>query len=499
MKRSFLFSFFVFFLGVVPSVAYGSEPPIALALSDAILMAIQNNPDIKIEQENIVSHSADVLSEQSEFDPSFRSHIQRTTNKSGSFSVTEPTIAEHKGLEAGLTFTKPLSWGGEVDLSLSQLRTDATFQRLNPAYQSNISLKWTQPLLRGFGKKMKQGKWIIANTKLEMAHHLFHARLMEIILKVVSLYWELIFQIENLSVQKDSLKLAKQLLEINETKVKLGVMAPIEILVAESSVASREEAVIVAQKGVRDTEDQLGALIGLWGERPLREDGREFSKNILPSDPPIDKAVDLNSNLLLDLALTKRPEIAAKQLEIQNNDVAASIAKNKLRSSLDFVAAWGPTGTGQNFLDAVDQGASLNFYRWEAGLFWNIPIGNHAAEALFLKETSAGKRSLIGKEKLQSDIRLDVREGARRVGTDFERIKATGRARDLARKQLSAASERFSLGLLSSRDLITFQNDVTVSDGHALRAIIDYNKSLGNLDRVTGRLLEKYQIEMASP
>ncbi len=65
--------------------------------------------------------------------------------------------------------------------------------------------------------------------------------------------------------------------------------------------------------------------------------------------------------------------------------------------------------------------------------------------------------------------------------TDFERIRATQRALELAKKQLLAGEERFQLGLISSHDIITFQNDVAIASVNALRALIDYNKSRANL------------------
>jgi outer membrane protein TolC len=334
---------------------------------------------------------------------------------------------------------------------------------------------------------------MIAQRQVEISHQAFRARVADIILKASFLYWELIFQRENLLVQQDSLKLAQQILEINATKVKLGLMAPIEILVAESLVASREEAVIVAQKGILDTEDQLGVLIGQG------EIGLPFSGKIVPSDRPVSEAASLDSKQLLSLAYQDRPEIAAKALERQNDEMRMRVAENRLKSSLDFIFALGPTGTGQTFSDSFDQLTSGDFYRWEAGFSFSVPIGNRLAIAAVWKESASQRRSKIETERLKLQIQLDVREGERRVETDFERIKATGRALALAKRQLLAGTERFQLGLLSSRDLITFQNDVTIAEGHALRAVIDYNKSLGNLDRVTGVLLKKYQIEIGLP
>lgn len=497
VKTFFRFIFLILLLIWPLPAVNAEEPSIALSLSEAIRLAIQNNPDIKIERENIDLQEANTLSERALFDPSFRLNTKHSVYTSPSFFSTQSLLGgfdEQRGTEISLGWKKPLSWGGETEIVISQLKSDSGFQSLNPTYQADMTLRWTQPLLKGFGKDIKQSSLVIAQRQVKIAHQAFRARVADILLKVISLYWELIFQRENLLVQQDSLKLAQHLLEINETKVKLGLMASIEILVAESLVASREEAVIIAQKGILDTQDQLGVLIGQW------ESGLPFSGKIIPSDRPVAEAADLDPKQLLSLAYQERSEMLAKTLEIENDHTRVSVAQNRLRTALDFIVALGPTtGVGTKFSDSFDQFISGDAYHWEAGLLWTVPIGNWLAIAAVQKESASQRKSKIETERLKLKIQLDVREGERRVATDFERIKATRHALALSKKQLSAATERFHLGLLSSRDFITFQNDVTIAAGHALRAVIDYNKSLGNLERVTGMLLKKYQIEMGLP
>ena len=52
-------------------------------------------------------------------------------------------------------------------------------------------------------------------------------------------YWELAYAIESLKVQRQSLELAKQSLKDTETRVRIGTMAPIDIVEAEAEVAQR--------------------------------------------------------------------------------------------------------------------------------------------------------------------------------------------------------------------------------------------------------------------
>ena len=109
----------------------------------------------------------------------------------------------------------------------------------------------------------------------------------------------------------------------------------------------------------------------------------------------------------------------------------------------------------------------------------------------------SANRAALAREKVRQQIALETKEGLRRVRTDFQRIATTRRARALAEKKLSAGNERFNLGLISSHDLLEFQNELADARGKELKAVTDYNKSLANLEKVTGLLSDRYPISAA--
>ena len=49
----------------------------------------------------------------------------------------------------------------------------------------------------------------------------------------------------------------QKLLNENQIKVRVGTMAPLDVVAAESEVAGREEAVIVAEAALLDAEDDV--------------------------------------------------------------------------------------------------------------------------------------------------------------------------------------------------------------------------------------------------
>ena len=74
-------------------------------------------------------------------------------------------------------------------------------------------------------------------------------------------FYDLQYAIGNLNVQRQSLELSQQSLKDNRARVEIGTMAPLDIVQAEAEVATREEAVIVAEAAIERQQDLLRALI----------------------------------------------------------------------------------------------------------------------------------------------------------------------------------------------------------------------------------------------
>ena len=69
--------------------------------------------------------------------------------------------------------------------------------------------------------------------------------------------------------------------------------------------------------------------------------------------------------------------------------------------------------------------------------------------------------------------------------------------RIMAEKQLEAELERVKVGLSATRFVLDFQRDLATAQGHELRTIVDYNKSLPNLARHKATTLDRYQLELS--
>ena len=72
-------------------------------------------------------------------------------------------------------------------------------------------------------------------------------------------------------------------------------------------------------------------------------------------------------------------------------------------------------------------------------------------------------------------------------------------ARRLAEDRLDAQEKKYQVGLSTSRDVLEDQERVANALTNEVQALVDYNKSLAQLGRVSYSTLQRFKIQMGDP
>jgi len=476
----------------------------AIALVDAAIRALKSNLDITISRQTKESRLSDIVVEQAKFDPTLSVNGQylRTVNPlnrpvfGGTQSnLTEITIFDQRNSSVTVDAQTNLVTGGNLDLNYSPAYTNvnpavAQGFLFNPAWTGGLAMTLTQPLLRNAGLDVNKTFIRIAQNNAAVEEHVFRDRVLTVLATVEQTYWELVFANENLKVAEAALKAAQNLLAENRAKAKAGVMSIVDVLQAEAAVASRVEQILIAEKSIRDQEDQLRRLLNP-GENELREDLR-----LTPQDPPAVALQPISLQEAIDIAIERRPEIVQAKKNVDSSELNTNFAKNQLLPTLSFQGTLGLAGLGGNLGSSVNSNFSGDFYNYGAGLVLSYPLGNRSAWSTYNKRQMEGRNAQVSLVSVRQQIIVGVREAVRRVQTDFKRIETTRSARIMAEKQLQAEQERLKVGLSTTRFVLEFQRDLATAQGNELRAIVDYNKSLSNLERHKATTLDRYNLEI---
>lgn len=301
----------------------------AISLADALLRALQHNLDISISRQTKEMRLTDIIFEQAKFDPLLSvngqynrsvSPLNRPVLGFGGNTVgdQEPPAFDQNSSQVTLDVTQNLLTGANYDLNFSPSRVfvGGNPQFLfNPGYQSGLAFTLTQPLLRNFGTEVNKTFIRIAQNAAKVEEQVFVDRVLTVIATVEQAFWELVFANENLKVAQAALRAAEELLASNRAKAKAGVMAIVEVLQAEAAVASRVEQVLIAEKEIRDQEDQFRRLLNP-SEQELRQEVR-----LAPLDKPVQTLEPISVEEAIDIAIERRPEVLQASKNIETSEL----------------------------------------------------------------------------------------------------------------------------------------------------------------------------------
>jgi outer membrane protein TolC len=482
-----------------------------LSLREAVATALENNPSIGAQRLGPLSARADVQRANGAFDPTFQASASTDRSVTPSSSaLSGAQVVRQRDNVFGLSLQKLLLSGATVTLAGTSTETDTNsrFVGLRPQYLPNATFSLDQPLLKNFGIDLTVLLVRSAEATSSVAYYQFQAQVAGFVRQVVEAYWAVIQARETLRAERDGLKLGRTLVGESQARVRAGALPAVAVMEAEAEAASREERVIAAENAVSVAADTLRLLLQRNPEDAF------MPRPIEPIDNPEIRDLDVDENEILDNAIARRPELQQARYDVENRKILAKIKRNNLLPGLDLRASYGLNGlsgravpqtdfaTGQTVVTpfsgdygrALDRLKSDDFNSYSAGLALSVPLGNSTAEAEYVQGQIDVRRGELAYRQLLADVTLEARKAIGSVKTNSKRITATRLARELAQENLDQQHKRYAVGLVTTKDLLDFQQRLTAARAVEIQALIDYNVSLAALHQADGTLLTQYDI-----
>lgn len=505
----------IFLILILPTGFFGQQKKLSLSLEDCIVGAMKNNLSIAVEILNPEIADINALRAKEKFMPAFSFNYNNRETNSASYSwfdAADKVSTAYKDYTVSLDQIIPT--GGRFTASLNSYKSDTNrrFQTINPRYGSTLTLDFSQPLLKNFGFKISRREIILATNNREISENQYNHTLINTIFQVEEAYWNLVYSIENLKVRKQSLQLARDLMEENEKKIEVGSMAPIEIYTAQAEVATREAEILQAEALVKNNEDLLKTIINLSAS-----EGGNYV-DILPTDKPIYEKREIKLEEALITALENRPDLKATKIDLKNKELNLSYARNQLLPELNLQASyWSPGVSGDRLLyldddpltrvvvgtipgaatDALKDALKFKYNNWSIGLTISVPLNTIVSRAEYAQARVNLEQAMLRMQSQEQQIFLGIKTAVRAVQTNYKSVQAYKAARELAEKKLEAEEEKFNVGKSTNYLLLQYQRDAGNARSAELRAIIDYNLSLAHLDRVLGTTFKSKNIKFA--
>src|SRR5437868_5867437 len=251
----------------VPSLnrlGVGSES-LPLSMNDAIKRALENNNDIEVARDDVRFAETQLRALEGIFDPVFAitptydKRISPQQSSLGGGSVTSTTTYSWSP-----SVQKQFSRGGGnyfLQFANTHTNTSNSFSLLNPFYSSNLSLQFTQPLLRDRAIDNNRRQIRIQRKRLDQSDADFRQRTIQVITQVQQAYWELVFALRDQQNNLANLNLSRESLRNIEAQISAGAKAPLERAEVQTELANRETALYSAIQAVAIAENNLKVLI----------------------------------------------------------------------------------------------------------------------------------------------------------------------------------------------------------------------------------------------
>jgi outer membrane protein len=549
-----------------------------LSLQDAIRLAIENNLDIDVQRYITWIADTNVLRAMSgspirsaqgftsvlgqiptpSFDPTItstlswaRSSIPITnpfTSGTGVIGANILAALTNYNSQANFTFAKGFETGTSFSLGFDNTRTSTTSPAtiFTPAVQSNLVFGFQQQLLKGFGI-LPNARYIIeAKNESKAAREQLSFAVINDIANVENSYWNLAYAIDNVKVQQTTVDWAKKNLLDTQRQLQIGTLAQLDVVSAESELATDQQNLIVAQ--TTEQQDQT-VLLNLITRNPMAAGLENIS--VVPTDsintPP--KVDIIPYRDAVQEAWQNRPDLLAAQLNLKSDGVEVKATKNALLPTMTLFGQYGseglggnqvitsttPTGFGPNtsapivnaqgqqvqlngqnlyvqtatgatitrstvpggLLDSWQSMINSNFPTYAFGLSLTVPLRNRSAQADNAQALLQEREAVVQLQSLKNNIAATVRNAQIAMQQGLARVQAAVKATELARQTLDAEQKKFQLGVSTDYNVILRQRDLATAEGNEIQAKVTLLSAIVAFNQALGRTLQVHNITIS--
>ena len=543
-----------------------------LSLDDAISLALENNLNINIARFVPWIQQTQLLKAKAGGIPQFGNTQQVVLGSSPSVSFDPIVTADFGWQHANIPVNNPFTAGTGTN-AVPVVNANTAFVNLgytqgfhtgtnlsvvfdtarntsnepdlffNPAITPVMTATLSQPLLNGFGILPNTRYIIEARNNIKVANSQFAQQVIATVTQTSNDYWELVFDRENVKVQEAAVGVSQKLYSDNKKQLEIGTMAPLDVLTAESQLATDQQNLIVAQTTKLQQET---VLLNDIAKNLLAKDvaGIEIVPTTAIATPDLVENIQLQD--AVQEAWSKRPELFQANLNLKNAGIEVKATQNGLLPVLDAFVQYTSQGLNGNQLTTTqvgntfiaDTGAPLvdangniitvggvpaftgvplttttvghgglsdalknvfqnQFPTYAVGLNLTLPIRNRSAQSDSARAQLDERQQTVQYRQTENTIVINVRNALIALQQDRAQVAAAEKARTLAQQTLDAEQKKYQLGSSTSYNVVLRSRDLTAAQGTALRAQANLAEALVNFNQAMGRTLEVNHITVA--
>lgn len=512
-----------------------------MTLEDAITLALQNSNDIDASRNDVRIAEFNLRAARGIYDPAIvaETYFESATTPTASTigGATNGSVTQRRFFGTGGVSGFVPFYGGSYAAAFdsTRLTTSNSNATLNPQFPTALTFSYVQPLFRNFRIDNNRRSIEIAKKNLSLTDAQFRQRAIETIAQVEQAYWNLAYALRNLQVQIDAVKQARQQLESNQRQVAKGVLAPIDIIAANTQITTFEQSVYTAQEDVTRAENALKTLM-----LPDRS-SIEWTRPITPISEVSLEAPRVGLEVAVAGALSNRPELAQLATNLEINRVDERYFRDQTKPEINLVGSYTAQGlagtatprstnTTSALTDRVNQLSALNnlpplvvttntttvspnlvggyfgslgnllaqdYPTYRVGVQIALPFGNRTARANLGRTLVEADRIKNQRAQQEQIIEAEVRNSLQAMRSAEARLASAIASRASAEQLYESEQRQFRSGVTTFYLVLQRQTELLAARGRELQAQTDLNKSISEFQRATGSTLSVNNIAVS--
>jgi len=437
-----------------PSILTAQPSP--LSLSDALSVALSDNPTIRNACDAVGGAAYEVDIAESEF--GFRLSPQATSGLGSDTETSQSTI---------LSLSKKFATGTTVELASGTSATEKSF------YRSFSGITVSQSLLRGFGPLLHTNNVVNAKRGITSASRQWELAKEQVGMDVITNFYRIIGQKLVLGVWERSWERAQKLLAASQAKMERGLTTKIDIFRAQTQAATAEASMLDAQEALQEAKDTLKILLG-----------KEFAEELEVESQIIPAALKEGEAELVETALQRRVDLQEAADQVKDAQRNARIAERSLFPDLRIGFNYALTGRGNSFTDST----AFDNSRFRVLFSTSIPLNLGAERARSRQKKLEVLRKKREFAELQKRATQEVRQALRHVATVERRIAIQEKNVQATQANLELANLRFERGYADLFEVLRAEESLTQAQKEEITLRIEQVITALRLRRATGLL-----------
>ena len=335
-------------------------------------------------------------------------------------------------------------------------------------------------LLLDFGRRSSDVRRTVA--LLDAANLTFSRRVQTTVFAVQQAYFAHVAALSQQEAAKANLELSKTILAMVEAQVANGLGTKPELDAARKTFAQADFDTAAADRNAEVTLGNLRIAAGLQANAPL--------KVAAPSGKGDTKGIEGSVDRLIDIAIAKRPDLAAREAEIKANRAAVERAKADFLPKLSLIGGYSNETFGYSASLGGVNGTFEGNYNHVGGfavMSWDLFDGFQRVERV--------KKRQAEESEARANAEATKLDTTRDVWTAYNDSLRAGKRVAFADSLVASAEENFKSvdsafrnGLSNITELISNQSALAAARFEQAGARADYLTSLASLSLAMGQV-----------